>query len=76
MLKMKEDEKFHAISLHKPLRDLKSPEATMRSCLYKVKDLNPPLIPAMQHQAVGKWEWEKRGDTHKQLSWFIGSIGR
>lgn len=23
----------------------------MRSCLYRVKDLNPPLSPAMQHQA-------------------------
>ena len=28
-------------------------EATMRSCLYRVKDLNPPLNKAMQHQ-VGK----------------------
>lgn len=26
-------------------------EATMRSCLYRVKDLNPPLNKAMQHQA-------------------------
>lgn len=25
-------------------------EATMRSCLYRVKDLNPPLNKAMQHQ--------------------------
>eukprot|EP00435_Cladocopium_sp_Y103_P060375 s393_g22.t1 len=26
-------------------------DATMRSCLYRVKDLNPPMTPAMQHQA-------------------------
>ena len=34
-----------------PALAIPSTEATMRSCLYRVKELNPPMLAAEQHQA-------------------------